>query len=113
MLLYQVIITVGLTACLVNLILNVLTLKTPRRDAPAPSPTPKVSIMVPARNEAANIRACLESLQRQDYPDYEILVLDDNSTDATAGIVAGLAAGDPRLRLYRGLPLPEGWAGKP
>jgi chlorobactene glucosyltransferase len=113
MLLYQVIIAVGLTACLVNLALNLLTLQAPRRDAKVPSPAPKISVMVPARNEAANIGACLESLQRQDYPNFEILVLDDNSTDATAGIVAGMAAADPRLRLLAGLPLPDDWAGKP
>jgi chlorobactene glucosyltransferase len=113
MLLYQVIIAVGLVACLVNLVLNLLALKTPRPDAAVPSPAPKISVMVPARNEAANIRACLASLRRQDYPDFEVLVLDDNSTDATAAIVAEMAAADPRIRLYRGLPLPEGWAGKP
>ena len=53
MLLYQVIIAVGLTAGFLNLVLNLLTLKTPRRDAPVPSPAPKLSVMVPARNEAA------------------------------------------------------------
>ena len=56
MLLYQVIITVGLTACFANLVLNLLALKTPRRTAPLPSPAPKLSVMIPARNEAANIR---------------------------------------------------------
>ena len=113
MLLYQVIITVGLTACFANLVLNLLALKTPRRTATLPSPAPRLSVMIPARNEAANIRACLESLQRQDYPDFEILVLDDNSSDATGDIVAGMAAADPRIRLYRGAPLPDDWAGKP
>lgn len=113
MLLFQAIITLVLAGCLVNLVLNLLTLKTPRRDAAVPAPAPKISVMIPARNEAANIRACLESLRQQDYPDFEILVLDDNSTDATAEIVAGLAAIDPRIRLFSGLPLPEGWAGKP
>lgn len=110
---YQVVIAVGLTACLLNLFLNLISLKTPRRKAVIPGPAPRVSIMVPARNEATNIRACLESLQKQDYPDFEILVLDDNSTDETTAIVTGMAAADPRIRLFTGKPLPEGWAGKP
>jgi chlorobactene glucosyltransferase len=69
--------------------------------------------MVPARDEEANIEACLESLQQQDYPNYEVLVLDDNSADNTAGIVSEMAARDNRIRLYQGDPLPEDWAGKP
>jgi chlorobactene glucosyltransferase len=113
MLLFQAIIAVGLTTCLVNLVLNLLTLKTPRRGAKVPSPAPKISVMIPARNEAANIRACLASLLRQDYPDFEILVLDDNSGDDTAAIVTEMAAADSRIRLFSGLPLPDDWAGKP
>jgi len=111
--LYQVVIAAGLVAFLVNLILNLRSLKTPRRNSKIPRPAPLVSVMIPARDEEANIRACMKSLQKQDYPNYEILVLDDNSADNTAGIVDQIAAGDSRVRLFRGEPLPEDWAGKP
>lgn len=111
--LYQIIIAAVLFLFLVNLILNLRNLKAPRSDAKVPQPAPLISVMVPARNEAENIGTCLESLMQQDYPNFEILVLDDNSTDDTAGIVAGLAARDSRIRLYQGEPLPEDWAGKP
>jgi len=71
-----------------------------------------VSVLVPARNEARNIRRCVQSLLVQDYPLLEVLVLDDSSTDATANIVAEMAQEDPRLRLVRGRTLPQGWMGK-
>jgi chlorobactene glucosyltransferase len=74
-----------------------------------------VSVLVPARNEALRIRPCLESLRCQDYPNLEVLVLDDNSTDATADTVCsvGFSVSDESpYRLVRGAALPEGWAGK-
>jgi chlorobactene glucosyltransferase len=111
--LYQVIIAAGLVVFLLNLILNLRSLRTPRTDSKVPDPAPLVSILVPARNEEANIRACLESLQKQDYPNFEVLVLDDNSADSTAEIVREMAAKDSRIRLITGAPLPEDWAGKP
>lgn len=72
----------------------------------------KVSILVPARDEERSIGECVGSLLAQDYPDFEVLVLDDGSTDRTAAIVEGLIAGNPRHRLLSGAPLPEGWTGK-
>lgn len=77
------------------------------------SSSPSISVCVPARNEERGIRACLESLLKQDYPRFEAIAADDNSTDATPAIIESLAAGDPRLTLVRGEPLPEGWFGKP
>ena len=78
----------------------------------APAHVPLVSILVPARNEARAIAACVESLARQDYPHCEVLVLDDHSEDQTAAIVAEVAARYPQVRLLRGQPLPPGWHGK-
>ncbi len=109
---YQIVIAVGLAFFLGNLILNFRALKRPRKNAVVPSPAPLISVLVPARNEEANIRQCLESLQKQDYPNYEVLVLDDGSTDSTAEIVAGMAARDRRIRLIKGEPLPDDWMGK-
>lgn len=73
---------------------------------------PLVSILVPARDEADTIGACLRSLLAQDYGNFEIIVIDDRSTDATARIVAALAEQDDRLRLVQILELPPGWTGK-
>jgi chlorobactene glucosyltransferase len=85
--------------------------------APAlPSPLharpPLVSIIVPARNEARHIEWCVRSLLDQDYPNFEVFVVDDCSDDETASIVSRLVAEDGRLRLIRGTPLSPGWMGK-
>jgi chlorobactene glucosyltransferase len=110
---YQIVIAAGLLIILTNLVLNLRSLKTPRRGSRIPSPAPLVSVLVPARDEEDNIRACLESLQQQDYPNFEVLVLDDNSVDSTALIVQEMANQDRRIRLVTGEPLPDDWAGKP
>ncbi len=111
--LYQVIIAAGLVIFVLNLILNLRTLKKPARNIKIPEPASPVSVLIPARDEEANIEACLESLRKQDYPNFEILVMDDNSSDSTADIVNRIAATDDRIQLFRGEPLPENWAGKP
>jgi chlorobactene glucosyltransferase len=71
---------------------------------------PLISVLVPARNEEASIALCIEALLAQDYPNLEIIVLDDRSTDGTAA--SALARRDPRVRLVRGAVLPDGWTGK-
>jgi len=94
-----------------NTLLNWLVL--PRLGkASAPSVWPSVAVLVPARNEEANIRRCVTSLLAQDYPAFSVWVLDDASTDATARILAELADGEPRLHVAQGAPLPAGWLGK-
>jgi chlorobactene glucosyltransferase len=99
---------------LIQFVTNILLL--PRLRAEGPSAArPRVSVLVPARNEALRIRACLESLIAQDYPSLEIIVLDDESHDATAEIVLALGfSSDPgsNRRLISGAPLPPGWTGK-
>jgi chlorobactene glucosyltransferase len=72
-----------------------------------------VSVIVPARNEAATISTVIRSILRSTYPDLEVLVVDDRSTDETATLVQALAAEDARLRLVPGTELPEEWYGKP
>jgi chlorobactene glucosyltransferase len=76
---------------------------------------PKVSVLLPARNEEHGIADCLASLVEQSYGSYEIVVLDDGSTDGTWEIASRFAARHPALvRAVRGRPLPrEGWCGKP
>ena len=73
---------------------------------------PLVSVIVPARNEAHHIAACVTSLIAQDYPNLEVIVVDDGSTDGTGAVVTALATGDPRVTLVQGEPLPEHWMGK-
>jgi chlorobactene glucosyltransferase len=77
-----------------------------------PRAWPRVSILLPARNEAGSIDACARSLLAQDYPDFEVVVLDDDSSDGTGPIARELAARDSRLRVLAGRPLPGGWVGK-
>jgi chlorobactene glucosyltransferase len=69
-------------------------------------------VLIPARNEAENIGRSLEAVLSQNYPDFEVLVMDDRSEDDTARIAADLARRDPRLRLLRNAGIPEGWTGK-
>jgi len=73
---------------------------------------PPVSILIPARNEAHNIGQTIQALLAQEYPSFELLVLDDHSTDATAHMATTAAKGDPRFRLITGAPLPVDWSGK-
>ena len=75
---------------------------------------PKVSVLIPARNESKRIESCLKSLLKLDYPNYEILVLDDRSTDNTFNLVQAYAKRNHsnRLKVIRGKELPSGWLGK-
>jgi chlorobactene glucosyltransferase len=81
-------------------------------DIPPVHGTP-VTVIIPARNEAQGIEAVARSILASSYQPFDLIVVDDRSTDDTASVVERLAAEDPRLRLVRGAPLPEGWYGKP
>lgn len=76
------------------------------------SKLPKVSVILPARNEEKYIARCLDSLLAQDYPDFEIIAINDSSTDRTGEIMRQYASRDSRL-VYVDAPLkPDGWVGK-
>lgn len=90
---------------------NLLYFKRPKSSGSIPVP-PKVSILVPARNEEENIRSCVESLLLFDYPNFDVLVLDDGSEDDTAKIVQELSDSGGRVSLIEGKLLPPGWLGK-
>lgn len=80
----------------------------------APEPAgPLVSIIIPARNEARSLAACLDGALSQTYEQLEVIVIDDHSTDATPAILAAYAASDQRLRVVQSQDLPPGWVGKP
>lgn len=82
------------------------------RRSPPPRQPQAVSVLVPARNEAAAIERLVRTVLVSRAVDLEIVVLDDESTDGTGQIVTRLAEEDSRVRLVRGTPLPAGWCGK-
>jgi chlorobactene glucosyltransferase len=106
-----------------------LEVQVPSTEIPENYPAALISIIVPARNEARNIRRCVHSLLAQTYPNYELIVVNDRSTDATGEILDEIlrsaqddvggekadAGGhrEPPLRVIEGEELLPGWAGKP
>jgi chlorobactene glucosyltransferase len=111
---YHALVLAGLLFALGMVLANVACFRGLRpAPPPAPEESPVVSILVPARNEALNIAACVGSLLAQDYPRYELIVLDDHSDDGTGDIVRRLGLreeGDRRV--ISSEPLPAGWTGK-
>ena len=76
-------------------------------------PAPRVTVVIPARNEAASVGITVRGLLDQKYPgDIRIILVDDSSTDGTAGVARKAAKGDTRLTVIGNSPLPPGWAGK-
>ncbi|NWG16979.1 MAG: glycosyltransferase [Chloroflexi bacterium] len=104
-------ITAALVVIALTAILNALVF--PRLAAQRPAAfSPRISILIPARDEAKNIGATVSSLLRQTHPNYEVIVLDDDSQDGTAEAARAAGDGDERLRVIHGQPLPRGWMGK-
>ena len=82
--------------------------------APFDGPTfPRVSILFAARDEAAKLSAALASVLALDYPNYEVIAVDDRSEDATLEILNDFAQRDARLKVAHIAELPQGWLGKP
>jgi cellulose synthase/poly-beta-1,6-N-acetylglucosamine synthase-like glycosyltransferase len=81
---------------------------------PIPQPPPKVSILIPAKDEAKQIERCVMSVLRQDYPNFEVIVIDDRSSDGTGEILDALAAREAHLKVLHlsAGALPGGWGGK-
>ena len=77
-----------------------------------PGNPPRVSVVIPARNEARNIERCLASVLRNDYPSFDVVVVDDQSTDGTGDIARRIASNDSRVRVIETGAPPEGWFGK-
>jgi glycosyltransferase involved in cell wall biosynthesis len=96
-------------AKLAGIMVNLVTFPTLRPEPGGPG-QPATSILVPARDEAHRLPATLRGILGQQAT--EILVLDDESADGTASVVEQAAAGDPRVRLLHGAPVPAGWTGK-
>lgn len=103
----------ALTLSSTTLLVNLFWFRQPRGELPPDAP--RVSVLVPARNEARNIGPCVRSLLGQNYPNFEVLALDDGSEDETGAILRDVQqeqAGQPTFRVLSGRPLPPGWSGK-
>ena len=81
-------------------------------DACEPERWPKLSVVVPACDEADKFDPAVRTLLDEDYPDLEILLIDDRSTDSTGASMDRVAAADARVRVIHVTALPEGWLGK-
>lgn len=107
--------SVGMGALVLFLILPINFAATPRlsRARRRCARAPRVSVVIPARNEESSVERAVRSHLAADYPDFEVVVVDDRSTDRTGEILAALAREDPRLRVVAGSDPPAGWLGKP
>ena len=99
---------------LVILIIELYNLKSLKRlnKFAEPSVNPKISVLIPARNEENNIRSCVESILNQDYQNIEVIVLNDNSEDKTREILLDMSAKSEKLRFFDGDSKPVEWSGK-
>jgi len=77
-----------------------------------PASFPKVSVLIPARNEEAVLGCLLNSLEKQDYPDFEVIICNDHSSDNTEEILNWIAGEDERFHWFLGEKLPDNWLGK-
>lgn len=112
MLIYHLIVTTVLFFLLLILMWNLFILRRKSYPTVKDEDLPFISVLVPARNEELNIANILNSLLIQDYPNYEVIVLNDHSEDNTGKIIAEIKTKHPELVLLNGKPLPEGWTGK-
>lgn len=116
---FNVILSIWLALTLAEWVRRVFWMRSFRSSHPPLAPheakpgAPKVSVIVPARNEEKNIARCLDTLFKQAYPDFEIIVIDDRSTDRTPEILEDYRLRSPvPFRVVRIEKLPEGWTGK-
>lgn len=84
----------------------------PKRDSQLPSKPPLISVIVPACDEQAGIAACLQSVLDQDYPCFELIFVDDRSSDNTLAIAESITLGRKNVRILSVTDLPAGWTGK-
>src|SRR5262249_4436828 len=103
----------GWVITLLLLLVNLAAVPRLTRSLPAGLVFPRVSMIVPARDEERQVARSVASHLAQDYPDYEVIVVNDRSTDSTGEILASLPDPAGRLRVIEGTETPPGWLGKP
>ena len=111
----EIVLLIAMALCAITLTMTVINLGVYRRPLSPPSAAESgatITVCVPARNEEANLEACVRSILASTKRDIEVLVYDDQSTDETPNILAKLIASDPRVRAAAVTPLPSGWNGK-
>lgn len=111
---YHLVILGLLLGVTIGLGLNLLAFRSLRPARRQRESAPRISVLIPARDEEERLPVLLRSLLAQEYPNYEVIVLDDNSTDRTSGEARqlGFTPMGSDLRLVRGKPLEPGWVGK-
>jgi hypothetical protein len=112
MLIYQAALTVLVLGFVGMVVRNLRDYAPAPPEAVPPRPEETLFVLIPARDEAENIAACVEGWLKQTGVDLRLIVLDDGSTDGTDRIVEEIAARDSRVCLLRGEPKPAAWAGK-
>ncbi len=112
MILYQSVVAVMLAGFLGMVVRNLRDYARIPSDAVPSRPEETLFVLIPARDEAENIRGCIEGWLQQEGVQLRLLALDDGSTDGTDRIITDIAAQDSRVSLLRGEPKPDGWAGK-
>ncbi len=111
----EIVLLIAMALCAITLTMTVINLGVYRRPLSSPriaGEGVRITVCVPARNEEANLEACVCSILASTERDIEVLVYDDQSTDNTPNILAKLIASDPRVRAAQVTPLPAGWNGK-
>lgn len=88
------------------------TLKLRKSKAQLPANAPLVTILVPAKDEGSHIETCLRRVLEQDYPNFEVIAINDRSSDDTGATMDRLAQSESRLRVVHVTNLPDGWLGK-
>ena len=104
---------IGLTCVVVAIVMTAINLMVYTRAPLAEADEAiLISVCIPARNEEANIRACVETVLAGTHRNVEVLVYNDQSTDRTGEVIAEVAARDGRVRTVPTIALPDGWNGK-
>lgn len=112
LMIYSIVVTLGWLGTTIYILVNAPRVKHLKDLAPAEGPLPSLAIIIPVRNEEAEVEGALGSVLQLDYPGKQIIVINDRSTDRTPAILQRMATAHPDLTLLTITDLPDGWLGK-